>query len=63
VTFKTPVFGHRYVKVAEVHWCEETRSWTVQARAGEGSGWTHYDGHEGELDDLLAIARDTMTGG
>lgn len=54
--------GHRYVKLAEVHWCEETRSWTVQARSGEGAAWVDWDGDDGDLDALLELARDEMTG-
>lgn len=56
-------FGNRHVKLMEVHWCEETRTWTVQARAGEGSPWADWDGAEDDLDDLLSLARDEMTGG
>lgn len=39
------------------------RTWSVHARADVDQDWDHFDGPEGELDDLLALARDVATGG
>jgi hypothetical protein len=59
--------AHHPVKVLEVHWVPERREWEVQVRAvsddGEPDAWASYDGAESELDQLLGIARDTITGG
>lgn len=47
----------------EVIWNPSQRSYVVKARASSQSDWNYFDGDEEELDDLLSIARDCMTGG
>lgn len=47
----------------EVIWNPTQRSYCVKARASSQSEWNYFDGDETELDSLLAIARDVMTGG
>lgn len=60
-------FGNTQVKVAEVFWVPETRTWEVNSRPtdeeGEPGAWASHDGNEGELSVLLSIAHDVMTGG
>ena len=46
-----------------VAWSEDSREWTVSARASDEHDWSSQEGDEGELDDLLSIARDVATGG
>jgi hypothetical protein len=47
----------------EVYWDEDLRRYSVSARASKDHSWATYEGNENEVDELLAIARDTMTGG
>lgn len=47
----------------EVIWNESQRSYVVKARASSQSDWNYFDGGEDELDTLLGIARDVITGG
>lgn len=47
----------------EVIWNESQRSYVVKARASIESDWNYYDGDEDQIDELLALARDVMTGG
>jgi hypothetical protein len=47
----------------EVYWDENLRRYSVSARASKDHAWATYEGSETEVDELLAIARDTMTGG
>jgi len=46
-----------------VAWCEEKRSYRVSARASHDDDWSLFEGDENELDELLSLARDVMTGG
>jgi hypothetical protein len=39
------------------------RTWCVRARADVDQDWDHFEGSEGELDELLSLARDVATGG
>lgn len=47
----------------EVRWDPANCRWSVSSRAHGAAGWVTHDGAEDELDDLLALARDTITGG
>jgi hypothetical protein len=61
------VFGNTQVKVAEVFWVPETKTWEVQWRPvtddGETGSWAHLDGPEDELAQLISIMHDGLTGG
>lgn len=37
--------------------------WVIHARSAEGQPWVRYEGLSTELDAMLGIARDVMTGG
>jgi hypothetical protein len=51
------------MRLIEVDWDPEAHWYTVRARADESQSWGHFDGPEEDVDILLSIARDTMTGG
>lgn len=47
-----------------VRWDEDTRRWTIDARAGaDVDAWSSFEGDESELDTLLGLGRDIITGG
>jgi hypothetical protein len=50
-------------QLIEVYYDPEVRRYRISSRASEDQPWATYEGNETELDELLAIARDTMTGG
>ena len=50
-------------ELIKVFWEPDRRLWMVFAREGRGKGWATYEGSETELDTLLAMARDLVTGG
>lgn len=50
-------------ELMRVYWHPGDRSWSVESRADVSSSWVHYDGSENQLDELLDLARDIMTGG
>jgi hypothetical protein len=50
-------------ELMSVSWDADGRTWAVAARASANSGWANWEGTEDELDELLALARDVMTGG
>lgn len=50
-------------ELMSVDWAPETREWTVYARPSAEQDWATFDGAEGELWDLLALAHDVVTGG
>jgi hypothetical protein len=50
-------------ELMRVYWDDKTREWEVYARSNPGADWSVWDGTEDELDALLALGRDTMTGG
>lgn len=39
------------------------REYSVSARASENEEWTSFEGPEEEIDELMSLARDVMTGG
>jgi hypothetical protein len=47
----------------EVRWDKAKRTYEVSARANQEQPWSVFKGGEGEVDTLLALARDVMTGG
>lgn len=51
------------MKLIEVFWDESARQYTVFVRSHEDNPWSEYSGDEHEVDTLLNLARDTMTGG
>lgn len=46
-----------------VEYDEGSDLWTVHSRPAEGRPWVRYEGLSTELDNLLGLARDVMTGG
>ena len=47
-----------------VSWDPDTEVWEVSARAdGESDSWSAWEGNDDELDTLLSLGRDVMTGG
>jgi hypothetical protein len=47
-----------------VWWDDVDKGWTVSARPdGSVEDWSTWDGDESELDALLSLGRDVMTGG
>lgn len=53
----------RAEELIQVDWYPRTRQYVVKARASAENGWNYYEGNEDEIDELLGIARDVMTGG
>jgi hypothetical protein len=52
-----------YVSLIEVFWAPTTRQYKVYARTSGDDDWSRFDGDENEVDTLLSLARDVMTGG
>jgi len=50
-------------KLMEVEWDPERGLWSVAARSHGEADWSMFEGGESELDTLLSLARDVMTGG
>lgn len=50
-------------KLVEIYWDPDTRRYSVSSRSGKDQGWATYEGSETEFDELLALARDIVTGG
>jgi hypothetical protein len=53
----------RLADVLVVSWDDVNREWEVSARASGTDQWSVLEGAEDELDTLLSIARDVVTGG
>lgn len=49
--------------VLVVSWDDENREWEVCARAHGQEEWSVFEGAEDELDTLMSLARDVVTGG
>jgi hypothetical protein len=47
----------------EVYWNPASESWSISSREHGNATWVTHEGRADELDDLLSIARDVMTGG
>lgn len=64
---KAGVGGNTQVKVIEVFYVPETKTWEVNMRPvsddGEPGAWASHDAPGDGLAELLGIARDTVTGG
>lgn len=50
-------------RLIEFDWDESTRTWMVKARADGQQCWSVWTGDENDLDELMTLARDTVTGG
>lgn len=50
-------------KLIEVYWDPNNGTWSVSSRPHGKADWVTLIGAEGELDTLLSIARDVVTGG
>jgi len=50
-------------RLIEVYYDPDTCRYSISSRASAEHVWATYEGSDTELDELLAIARDTMTGG
>lgn len=50
-------------RLIEVYYDPDIQRYSISSRASEDQGWATHEGNETELDTLLALARDTMTGG
>lgn len=50
-------------RLIEVYFDPDTRRYSISSRASAEDCWATYEGSEIEVDELLAIARETMTGG
>jgi hypothetical protein len=50
-------------RLIEVYFDPDIRRYSVSARASQYDTWATHEGAETELGELLALARDTMTGG
>jgi len=46
-----------------VMWSPYYQEWHVCARSSVSDGWSVFEGAEDELDTLLSLARDVVTGG
>jgi hypothetical protein len=55
--------ANRHPNLIEVELCVPTGGWVVWVRRSAGADWESFDGTEGELADLLDLARDYVTGG
>jgi hypothetical protein len=52
------------VDLLVVSWDPDNREWQVSARAdGDDETWSVFEGAEDELDTLMSLARDVVTGG
>lgn len=49
-------------RLIEIDW-HRTGRWLVRARASGADSWSAWIGDEGDLDELMALARDVATGG
>jgi hypothetical protein len=50
-------------RLIEVYYDPDLQRYSISSRASKDHHWATYEGSETELDELLAIARDTMTSG
>lgn len=50
-------------RLIEVYYDADALRYSVSSRASKDDCWATHEGSDTELDELLAIARDTMTGG
>lgn len=51
------------VSLIEVKWDEVNHAWSVYARRSRDDDWEEFTGAEAELDTLMSLARDVVTGG
>jgi hypothetical protein len=50
-------------RLIEVYYDPDIQRYSVSSRASKDDAWATYEGADTEVDELLAVARDTMTGG
>lgn len=50
-------------RLIEVYYDPDIQRYSVSSRADVDQPWATYEGNDTEIDELLSIARDTMTGG
>lgn len=50
-------------RLIEVYYDPDIRRYSVSSRASQHDPWVTYEGADTEVDELLSVARDTMTGG
>ena len=55
--------ANRHPNLIEVELCVQTGCWVAWVRRSAEDDWESFDGTEGELADLLALAHDYVTGG
>lgn len=59
-----PAVVHRNLAdVLIISWDDENREWEVSARPHGTAGWSVFEGAEDELDTLMSLGRDVVTGG